>query len=192
MGCSGSTAAQPKPVAAAPEGDYKVTIERADDAKMGLSIVTMTDNTIKINALKEEGLVSDWNKKNEEASPELMVKEGDLILAVNGVFVDVEAMKKEMEQKMFTMTLKRAPPVVTPEPEEAAPAPETTAAAEPAAEPPVNDATTENVAAPEAATETPPEAPLGVEDMQVVSPAEADAANAEAEQDARFCKMGIC
>lgn len=188
MGCSGSTAAQPKPVAAAPEGDYKVTIERADDAKMGLSIVTMTDNTIKINALKDEGLVSDWNKKNEEASPELMVKEGDLILAVNGVFVDVEAMKKEMEQKTFTMTLKRAP-VVTPEPEEAAPTP--AAAAEPAAEPPVNDATTENVAAPEAATETPPTAPLSVEDMQVVSPAEADA-NVEAEQDARLCKMGIC
>lgn len=190
MGCSGSTAAQPKPVAAAPEGDYKVTIERADDAKMGLSIVTMTDNTIKINALKEEGVVPDWNKKNEEASPELMVKEGDLILAVNGVFVDVEAMKKEM-QGTFTMTLKRAP-AVTPEPEEAAPAPaETAAAAEPAAEPPVNDATTENVAAPEAATETPPTAPLSVEDMQVVSPAEADA-NVEAEQDARLCKMGIC
>jgi len=155
MGCGGSKAkAQgqeaPAPnllqgsaptgdVKVCPEGDYKVTLERSSDADtLGMSIAGNADsNSYKIQALKEEGIAPAYNKTQENA-PEQQIKAGDLIVAVNAVFGDLDAMKKQLSEKAVTLTLKRA----APEPEAAAAtsAPATASTEEAAAEPPAEAA----------------------------------------------------
>lgn len=167
MGCGGSKAkAQgqeaPAPnllqgsaptgdVKVCPEGDYKVTLERSSDADtLGMSIAGNADsNSYKIQALKEEGIAPAYNKTQENA-PEQQIKAGDLIVAVNAVFGDLDAMKKQLSEKAVTLTLKRAAPEpeaaaatsapATASTEEAAAEPAAEAAAEPAAEPPAEAA----------------------------------------------------
>jgi len=154
MGCGGSkqqaAAAAPAKV---PEGDFKVTLERTAEETLGLSIVQMTDKTYRVNGVKEEGLVPDWNKKNEN-TPDVLVKENDLIVAVNDVFGDLEAMQKQLTSQKVTMAIKRpevAAPATEAPPAEAAPAADAPAAD--AAAPDPDAAAADAAAADAAATE---------------------------------------
>eukprot|EP00929_Paragymnodinium_shiwhaense_P035785 TRINITY_DN19282_c0_g1_i1.p1 TRINITY_DN19282_c0_g1~~TRINITY_DN19282_c0_g1_i1.p1 ORF type:complete len:222 (-),score=62.31 TRINITY_DN19282_c0_g1_i1:289-891(-) len=118
MGCSGSknaAGAPAAPAAAAPEGDFKLTLERADAAQaMGLLIVASTDPVgIQVQAVKEDGLVPTYNKQYE-STPEQQVKSGDIIVAINSVFGDFELMKKEFEQQKLSLTLRRPAAIVQP------------------------------------------------------------------------------
>jgi len=111
-GCSGSKTAEK--TASAPVGDFQVTLERpGGDETLGVTVVSMSDNSIKFLTIKEEGLIPAWNKQNE-TTPELVIKEGDVIVCVNGVYVSSEAMKKELKEKTIALTLKRG---TTPTPE---------------------------------------------------------------------------
>lgn len=165
MGCSGSKTASGKtadsnavpveaetkaPAPAAPEGDYKVNIEREEDgASFGVSIVAMSDGTFKVTSVKEDGLIPAWNTKNVN-TPEVCCKAGDFIVTVNGIFGDTTAMQEQLKGKSVTMALKRPTPSDAQPPVQVAPAAaEAAPAAEPAAEPPVaEELTTEAATAP--------------------------------------------
>lgn len=175
-----------------PEGDYKVTLERSGDADtLGMSIVGNENNAYKIQSLKEEGMVPTYNK-TQENTPEQQVKTGDLIVAVNGAFGDLEAMKTQLSEKAVTLTLKRAAAEAETAPaatEEAAPA--EPAAAEPAAEPPAEAAA--EPAAPPAeyderdwnqATEATAGEPVAVEQVAAAAPEVAASTEVEAAPEA--------
>jgi hypothetical protein len=151
MGCTGSkTAAAPVQKV---EGDFKVTLERASDEQaLGVTFLNhdIDGGLLAIEAIKEEGLLPEYNVKANENAPEQQVKVGDRIIAVNTVTCDLEKMKAELKQKTVVLTVQRAPaePVVSQQEvaekkaEEAAPT--ESVAAEPVEEP---------VAAPEPVSE---------------------------------------
>merc|ERR1740117_709500 len=103
MGCGDSQpvpspSLQPKPPSAipspeasaheeaAPEGDFKIQLEKTTGSdKMGAIVVSPDDEILVVRSVKEQGMIPDWNKRNENA-PELQVKPGDLILSINGIF----------------------------------------------------------------------------------------------------------
>jgi len=108
MGCGGSKKAAAAP-AEAPVADYKISLERSTDADaLGMTVVSDGNGAFKISALKEEGLVPTYNKA-PETTPETQVKAGDLILAVNDVFGNLDEMKKQLQQKTVALSLKRQP-----------------------------------------------------------------------------------
>eukprot|EP00929_Paragymnodinium_shiwhaense_P021446 TRINITY_DN13988_c0_g1_i1.p1 TRINITY_DN13988_c0_g1~~TRINITY_DN13988_c0_g1_i1.p1 ORF type:complete len:225 (+),score=79.79 TRINITY_DN13988_c0_g1_i1:73-675(+) len=111
MGCKGSksAAAGVPAVAEKPvEGDFKVSLERgSDDEVLGLSVVEVTAGILGVEAVKEEGLVPAFMKKDETASDQ-HIKVGDKLIAVNGVTGDTEQMKKELGQKVVVLTVQRA------------------------------------------------------------------------------------
>eukprot|EP00929_Paragymnodinium_shiwhaense_P054773 TRINITY_DN2744_c0_g1_i1.p2 TRINITY_DN2744_c0_g1~~TRINITY_DN2744_c0_g1_i1.p2 ORF type:complete len:304 (-),score=116.66 TRINITY_DN2744_c0_g1_i1:243-1154(-) len=177
MGCTGSktaSAAAAAPIVAAPEGDYKLTVERTDAAQsVGLTIVANSEPAgILVQGLKEEGLVPTYNKQYEN-TPEQQVREGDVIVAVNAVFGDFEQMKKELEQQKISMIMKR-PATTTPDLTEQ-PKQEGEAAGEPVASAAV---TAEAAPAVEAQAETAPADAAAVAETSAAAPV-AEAASAE-------------
>merc|ERR550514_777035 len=148
MGCSGSkTAAKAQASPAAPaaaettEADFKINIENSTgDADMGLVVQYPEKKYILVESVKEEGLIPSWNKANEN-TPEVQVKAGDFIVAINGKFGDSDAMLAECKAKSVSLAVKRAPQAAAPA--EEAPAAQTSATAASAAEAPA----AENLAA---------------------------------------------
>merc|ERR1712113_1092486 len=61
---------------------YVITVQKGLDGKrLGIKVSTFMDtDLLYIRAIKDNGLVGDWNRDN----PELQVEEGDAILEVNG------------------------------------------------------------------------------------------------------------
>eukprot|EP00929_Paragymnodinium_shiwhaense_P124384 TRINITY_DN9973_c0_g2_i1.p1 TRINITY_DN9973_c0_g2~~TRINITY_DN9973_c0_g2_i1.p1 ORF type:complete len:245 (-),score=81.06 TRINITY_DN9973_c0_g2_i1:267-923(-) len=173
MGCTGSktaaAAAAAAPIAAAPEGDYKLTVERTDDSQtVGLMIVGNVEPAgILVQAVKEDGLVPTYNRQHEN-TPEQQVREGDVIVAVNAVFGDFEEMKKELAQQKLTLMVKR--PSATPADKTVQPKEEGETTVEPvAAAAEEGDATpAEAAAAPETA-----EAPAATSDKENAAEPEA-------------------
>lgn len=132
-----------KPAApAAPEGDFKVTIQKTGDSHMlGVTVEETEDNTFLVKGFRDWGLIAKLNKTHhKETPPEQrvdirdqddyeyyfddnvgvvrsfrsgLVNTGDSILAVNGVFGDLEAMKEQLGKKSkagstVVLTMKRA------------------------------------------------------------------------------------
>eukprot|EP00929_Paragymnodinium_shiwhaense_P002077 TRINITY_DN102285_c0_g1_i1.p1 TRINITY_DN102285_c0_g1~~TRINITY_DN102285_c0_g1_i1.p1 ORF type:complete len:225 (+),score=70.13 TRINITY_DN102285_c0_g1_i1:132-806(+) len=146
MGCSGSKGAAPT---AAPEGDFKLTVERTDAAQsVGVTIVASSAPVgILVQGLKQEGLVPAYNKQYDN-TPEQQVIAGDVIVAVNSVFGNFEQMMKELAQQKVTLTMKRSAASAA----EAATKPVAAEAApEPAAEPVAADEAAAAPVAPPAA-----------------------------------------
>lgn len=150
MGCNGSKSAGAAPVAKPQpvEGDFTVTLERtSDEQTLGLRVIDAEQGVLRVEGVKEEGLVPDFIKVNE-STPDQHVKQGDLIVAVNGVTGETDKLKAEFKAKTIELTIKRVAPAV--------PMP----AAEPAAEPEASS--TENKA----------------DDAEAAPPADGDAAPA--------------
>jgi len=222
MGCggskSGAAAAQPAAKPQPLEGDYKITLERtSDEQTLGLRVVD-ADSVLRVEGLKEEGLMPDFIKANEN-SPDQHVKKGDLIVAVNGISGGTDMVKDELKAKTIVLTIKRAPseaaeePAAAPAEAEAAPAADAAdaaPAAEPAAEPEAKEEsgekkaevpleTVEAVLAGSEGSAPVPEAAAvgeGQAEVEVVTvdaeegmPAEI---NAEDAREARLCKMSMC
>eukprot|EP00929_Paragymnodinium_shiwhaense_P054774 TRINITY_DN2744_c0_g1_i2.p2 TRINITY_DN2744_c0_g1~~TRINITY_DN2744_c0_g1_i2.p2 ORF type:complete len:257 (-),score=93.69 TRINITY_DN2744_c0_g1_i2:243-1013(-) len=189
MGCTGSktaSAAAAAPIVAAPEGDYKLTVERTDAAQsVGLTIVANSEPAgILVQGLKEEGLVPTYNKQYEN-TPEQQVREGDVIVAVNAVFGDFEQMKKELEQQKISMIMKR-PATTTPDLTEQ-PKQEGEAAGEPVASAAV---TAEAAPAVEAQAETAPADAAAVAETSAAAPV-AEAASAETAPEAEAVEAPV-
>eukprot|EP00929_Paragymnodinium_shiwhaense_P081112 TRINITY_DN4237_c0_g1_i1.p1 TRINITY_DN4237_c0_g1~~TRINITY_DN4237_c0_g1_i1.p1 ORF type:complete len:217 (-),score=97.87 TRINITY_DN4237_c0_g1_i1:302-952(-) len=195
MGCSasktGAAAAPPATApAVAPEGDFKVTVERTGEGQtIGLTIIaSKAPAGILVQALKDEGLVPAYNKQNE-GTPDQQVKAGDVIVAINSVFEDYEKMKKELQQPKVAMTVKRVSAASAAAPAAAAAPTET--AAEPAAEPAAGAeapaAPAEAAAATEAAkeeTEAPaPEAATAAAEAEPATAAEPAKNEAQAQEE---------
>lgn len=198
MGCGGSkAAAAPAAAKTAPEGDYKVVLERNGDAEtLGLTIVGIADHTLLVERLKEEGLVPAFNKTVEN-TPEGQVNAGDYIVAVNTVFGDVEAMRAQLKEKTVNLTMKRkaaeAPAAEATAATPAAPATEgneTAPVAEPAAEP---AAAAEEAKATDAAPTEEPKAAEGEAASAEPAPAtaEAEAAPAPTEEPAPQAETAV-
>jgi hypothetical protein len=190
MGCSGSkTAAKAQAAPAAPpaetlgtEGDFKINLENpTSDADLGLVVNCPEKKYILVESIKEAGLVPSWNKTNEN-TPEMQVKAGDFIVAINGKFGDSDAMMAECKAQSVSLAVKRAPQAAAPAAE--APLAEATATAapaaeEPAAEPPAAEAPVAEVAAADApadaaaaeaeAPELPAEAPVNAKAAAAVT-----------------------
>eukprot|EP00929_Paragymnodinium_shiwhaense_P000826 TRINITY_DN101034_c0_g1_i1.p1 TRINITY_DN101034_c0_g1~~TRINITY_DN101034_c0_g1_i1.p1 ORF type:complete len:280 (-),score=28.31 TRINITY_DN101034_c0_g1_i1:502-1341(-) len=95
-----------------PEGDFKIHLLRREETDgLGVTVLLLESNTYRINKIIEGGLVLAWNEKNHEM-PEIVVNEGDVIVAVNGIFGDGRAMKTEMARAKVTLTIRRR--VITP------------------------------------------------------------------------------
>eukprot|EP00929_Paragymnodinium_shiwhaense_P076135 TRINITY_DN3907_c0_g1_i1.p1 TRINITY_DN3907_c0_g1~~TRINITY_DN3907_c0_g1_i1.p1 ORF type:complete len:276 (+),score=55.30 TRINITY_DN3907_c0_g1_i1:78-905(+) len=104
MGCSSSTAAG----VAAPAGNFKVALERSDLCQqIGLDVFRSLDPVgILVAAVADDGLVPIYNK-HHASIPELQIKEGDIIVAVNSVSGDYDRMKKESKLEKVALTIIR-------------------------------------------------------------------------------------
>eukprot|EP00929_Paragymnodinium_shiwhaense_P006417 TRINITY_DN10979_c0_g1_i1.p1 TRINITY_DN10979_c0_g1~~TRINITY_DN10979_c0_g1_i1.p1 ORF type:complete len:224 (+),score=87.84 TRINITY_DN10979_c0_g1_i1:87-758(+) len=151
MGCGSSKpkAATPAAPAVSPEGDFKVELAKTENLQtVGLTIVAGKEPVgILVQAVKEEGLVPTYNK-SKEGTPDVQVQEGDVIVAVNGLFGDFELMKKELAAATLALAIKRP----------GVPAPATEVAAAAAPEAAATDAAASAEAAPAEATVTEPAA----------------------------------
>eukprot|EP00929_Paragymnodinium_shiwhaense_P080894 TRINITY_DN42228_c0_g1_i1.p1 TRINITY_DN42228_c0_g1~~TRINITY_DN42228_c0_g1_i1.p1 ORF type:complete len:237 (-),score=56.51 TRINITY_DN42228_c0_g1_i1:121-831(-) len=99
MGCTRSKLGPPK-------GDYKVTLERTCKGQLlGMTVVGMSDNSLRVDAIKPKGLISAWN--NEQHSLEAVVNRGDFIMSVNGVYGDVDAMRSKLQEEVVYLVIKR-------------------------------------------------------------------------------------
>jgi len=110
MGCSNST---PKESPAARdrvvlEGDFKVSIERSDDAEMfGVFMEQHEETYAKITQIEPSGLIQAWNQRHEN-TPEFQLKPGDIIVSFNGISGPLSTTKKELKKKTITLWVKRA------------------------------------------------------------------------------------
>jgi len=173
MGCSGSKKA-PQAQAASkvaqetPEGDFKITVQNTQgEAGLGLVAKFPEKAYILVESLKDEGLIPSWNKANVN-TPDVLIKPGDMFVAINGKFGNSDEMLVECKAESITFVVKRAPsPAAATEPPAAeaasaeAPATELPAAGGPAAEDPAAEspaAATEAAAAEAPAAEVPPAA----------------------------------
>eukprot|EP00929_Paragymnodinium_shiwhaense_P012043 TRINITY_DN11864_c0_g1_i3.p1 TRINITY_DN11864_c0_g1~~TRINITY_DN11864_c0_g1_i3.p1 ORF type:complete len:227 (+),score=44.31 TRINITY_DN11864_c0_g1_i3:214-894(+) len=103
----------------ADETQYRITVGRLlPDDHIGMSITPMSDHTYKVSELKAEGLVPEWNKARSGA-PELIVQEGDFIVAVNGIVGDLNSMMEQFNAMTVLIVLRRSGPPPARPPEEA-------------------------------------------------------------------------
>eukprot|EP00929_Paragymnodinium_shiwhaense_P107947 TRINITY_DN7429_c0_g1_i2.p1 TRINITY_DN7429_c0_g1~~TRINITY_DN7429_c0_g1_i2.p1 ORF type:complete len:173 (+),score=30.54 TRINITY_DN7429_c0_g1_i2:246-764(+) len=65
----------------------------------------MSNNTIRVENVKHQGLVPDWNKSRHILDVHIMT--GDIIVSVNGCFGDVELMKKQLKEQTVTLAVRR-------------------------------------------------------------------------------------
>eukprot|EP00929_Paragymnodinium_shiwhaense_P123333 TRINITY_DN9704_c0_g1_i1.p1 TRINITY_DN9704_c0_g1~~TRINITY_DN9704_c0_g1_i1.p1 ORF type:complete len:219 (+),score=55.56 TRINITY_DN9704_c0_g1_i1:91-747(+) len=113
MGCPASKRTVSTPVKVAepmsPGSDYKIHLQReADGEALGLTLVAMSDNTLRVLAVKKDGLVPAWNGKSGKP-PQVHVKAGDFIVSVNRCFGDMENMKQQLRENKIMISLKRGP-----------------------------------------------------------------------------------
>eukprot|EP00929_Paragymnodinium_shiwhaense_P015980 TRINITY_DN124084_c0_g1_i1.p1 TRINITY_DN124084_c0_g1~~TRINITY_DN124084_c0_g1_i1.p1 ORF type:complete len:246 (-),score=61.01 TRINITY_DN124084_c0_g1_i1:210-947(-) len=91
-------------------GDYMIGLARTSGLEsVGVVVVPMSNKTYKVLEIKEEGLIPDWNKAHER-TPFLLVKEKDIILAVNGVSGNVKEMMLEFQQESIHCLMKHGKP----------------------------------------------------------------------------------
>jgi len=107
MGCSGSKK-QPETCNHELQADFKVTVERDSvEVPIGLLVTAEYENqTYRVHGVREEGVIPAWNQKNA-GTPDLLVQEGDIIVIVNGVVGNLDAMEKELKAKKITFAIKR-------------------------------------------------------------------------------------
>jgi len=121
MGCSGSTVAaeaiarkqRPWISASFLEGDFKVQLEKSSDHDtLGVAVLCPSNQFMVVQSVREEGMIPAWNRGcHENSTPELLVKPGDIIVAVNGIFANATGMKREISrQKSVIASIKRAVP----------------------------------------------------------------------------------
>merc|ERR1712224_697986 len=128
-----SKVAAPAQAVAAPEGDFKITIQNPNGGKsLGLVIAYPEKKYILVEGVKEDGLIASWNKNNLNSEENVQVNEGDMFVAINGVFGDSDAMLAECKTESITLVVKRA---VSPGAATGVPAAESKAAGSPAADP---------------------------------------------------------
>lgn len=120
-------------VAAAPTFDFKVVLEREASEGMGVRVDFFGSSVLKVNNIKDEGLIPAWNSKNEN-KPEVHIKVGDSIVDINGVHGDPKKMMEQIGAKVVTLLVQR--PALA---EEAAIEVAEKPALEPAAEPAVGE-----------------------------------------------------
>merc|ERR1711957_345239 len=74
---------------------YQIQLRKSENARaLGITIAPSGREGILVSALKEEGMVSAWNRDN----PSKDVRVGDRIVAVNGINGSHEQMKTEIAQ----------------------------------------------------------------------------------------------
>lgn len=145
---------------------------RTEEEKLGVTIVGDAENTFLVQAIKDEGLVPVFNATMEGA-PESQVQVGDLIVAVNAVFGNNDAMTKELQQKTIVLTMKRKAAEEAAAAEEETPAaPATEGAAEPA---PVAEPAAEPAVATDAEVAPAEAAPAAADDEEPAAPIAAPA-----------------
>eukprot|EP00929_Paragymnodinium_shiwhaense_P025651 TRINITY_DN15456_c0_g1_i1.p1 TRINITY_DN15456_c0_g1~~TRINITY_DN15456_c0_g1_i1.p1 ORF type:complete len:251 (-),score=72.78 TRINITY_DN15456_c0_g1_i1:167-919(-) len=114
MGCGdskGTAAPAPEPNVA-PQGDYKVTLVRATTSEtIGMTVLAMADNTLKVTGLSQEGLLPRWNK--DASTGDDVVKVGDIIIAVNKAYGDLTAMRAQLSKRTVVFTVQRSPESTT-------------------------------------------------------------------------------
>jgi len=140
---AGTKGAEPLP------DSFVITLEKAaPENTLGATLVYPGNKQLTVKALKEEGLIVEWNKNNG-SKPELKLYANDLIINVNGVKDDAAAMLDQLKKVgPITMTVVHGKDYTpAPEPEKVetpaaaqpveAPAESAEPAEEPAAEPSV-------------------------------------------------------
>jgi hypothetical protein len=173
MGCSGSKQASQAPVtsqvaSSAPEGDFKIIVQNPKgDAALGLGVKSLETKYILVESTKEEGLIPSWNRDNAN-TPEIQIKPGDMLIAINSKFGNCDEMLAECKSMSITLLVKRGSGSAQPPAE--APAAEMLAAEGPAAETPA-----------ETAAENPTSQPLAEAAVAEVSTADATAETPAAE-----------
>merc|ERR1719503_222784 len=95
-------------------------------------------SSAKINKIHDTGMIADWNMRN--TNQEDLVKEGDIIVAVNGINGSLELFMDEMKKESVTLSLIHCVPTepssdVRSSGNETAAEPVAEPAAEPTAEP---------------------------------------------------------
>eukprot|EP00435_Cladocopium_sp_Y103_P053546 s3038_g17.t1 len=76
--------------------DFEVSLERASDELLGISVEAASSESLvalRVASISERGVVGQRNRT--EATQQL--REGDVILEINGVKEDVEAMRNELQ-----------------------------------------------------------------------------------------------
>lgn len=95
---------QEQPIAANPTNEFKVLLERSSDGeKLGMRLVAQKTHLL-VRGFKEVGLVLDWNAK-QVGNPELQIRPGDIITAVNDVAINADDMVKLFDQKVVCLTV---------------------------------------------------------------------------------------
>jgi len=86
-------------------GSFEITLEKAAlEDTLGATLVHPDGKQLTVKALKEKGLIVDWNAKNE-STPALKLYPNDLIINVNGVKDDASAMVDQLK-KVGPITLR--------------------------------------------------------------------------------------
>lgn len=85
--------------------DFEVSLERASDELLGISVEAASSESLvalRVASISERGVVGQRNRT--EATQQL--REGDVILEINGVKEDVEAMRNELQEPCLKMLVR--------------------------------------------------------------------------------------
>jgi hypothetical protein len=106
----------PSPTAQTPAGTgghiFNITLRKADDTSLGLSVTANEDNQVLlVEGVVPGGAVESWNRQCfGDPSGERVVVAGDRIVCVNGIQNDVEKMLKECStQRLVKLVIARGP-----------------------------------------------------------------------------------
>jgi aspartokinase len=91
------------------ESDFKVSIVRQKESDVfGMRIEPHGTNSAKIQSISDAGLIADWNMRN--INHEDVIKEGDIIVAINGKHGRLDLLQDELKKESVTLSLKHGVP----------------------------------------------------------------------------------
>eukprot|EP00929_Paragymnodinium_shiwhaense_P072499 TRINITY_DN36799_c0_g1_i1.p1 TRINITY_DN36799_c0_g1~~TRINITY_DN36799_c0_g1_i1.p1 ORF type:complete len:287 (+),score=49.58 TRINITY_DN36799_c0_g1_i1:77-862(+) len=95
--------------------EFTLTLwRRPSKEKVGLSVTNEVDGTLRVEGIKDDGLVADFMKANANEIDH-HIEVGHTIVAVNDVSGDCEAMKREFDEKIVVLTVKTVHVPTSPE-----------------------------------------------------------------------------
>eukprot|EP00927_Polykrikos_kofoidii_P087221 TRINITY_DN9993_c0_g1_i2.p1 TRINITY_DN9993_c0_g1~~TRINITY_DN9993_c0_g1_i2.p1 ORF type:complete len:320 (+),score=55.73 TRINITY_DN9993_c0_g1_i2:97-1056(+) len=92
---------------APPAADFEVVLERRLYGEtLGLAMSTHNKKLLQVEKLRTKGMIPAWNASHE-STPEVQVRIGDWVLAVNGVWGNADLMITEVVQETVRLSIKR-------------------------------------------------------------------------------------
>lgn len=81
---------------------FKVDLERgADDVSLGMKVKAVPGSVLEVTTVKEDGLVASWNQAHQQKA----IREGQLIVEVNGVSGDTDLLFEELKSPKLCLIL---------------------------------------------------------------------------------------